>query len=55
LTAGVTALVLLVGEHGLGPWQMLEYYEALGHRCLCSWLHRLELERSMMTPGAGRP
>ena len=24
-----TAFVLLVGEKGLGPWQRLEYYEAL--------------------------
>jgi hypothetical protein len=24
--------VLLAGDRGLGPWQMLEYYEALGRR-----------------------
>src|SRR5262245_27883476 len=27
--AHATAFVLLVGEKGLGPWQVLEYYEAL--------------------------
>ena len=27
--AEATAFVLLVGEKGLGPWQSLEYYEAL--------------------------
>jgi hypothetical protein len=27
--AEATAFVLLVGEKGLGPWQILEYYEAL--------------------------
>jgi TIR domain len=30
--AEATAFVLLVGEHGLGPWQVLEYYEALDKR-----------------------
>ena len=27
-----TGLVLLVGERGLGPWQVIEYYEALDRR-----------------------
>ena len=27
-----TAFVLLVGEKGLGPWQVIEYYEALDKR-----------------------
>jgi hypothetical protein len=27
-----TAFVLLVGERGLGPWQIIEYYEALDRR-----------------------
>jgi formylglycine-generating enzyme required for sulfatase activity len=30
--AGATAFVLLVGEKGLGPWQVSEYYEALDRR-----------------------
>ncbi len=30
--AEVTAFVLLVGEKGLGPWQVIEYYEALDRR-----------------------
>ena len=27
-----TAFVLLVGEKGIGPWQAMEYYEALDRR-----------------------
>ena len=27
-----TAFVLLVGKNGLGPWQVIEYYEALARR-----------------------
>jgi formylglycine-generating enzyme required for sulfatase activity/cellulose biosynthesis protein BcsQ len=30
--ANANAFVLLVGEGGVGSWQMLEYYEALDHR-----------------------
>src|SRR5438876_1938007 len=30
--AEATAFVLLVGEKGLGPWQVIEYYEALDKR-----------------------
>jgi hypothetical protein len=30
--AEATAFVLLVGERGLGPWQIIEYYEALDRR-----------------------
>ncbi len=30
--AEATAFVLLVGAKGLGPWQVIEYYEALGRR-----------------------
>src|SRR5262249_51560079 len=30
--ADATAFVLLVGEHGIGPWQVLEYDEALDKR-----------------------
>ena len=30
--AEATALVLLVGEKGIGPWQAMEYYEALDRR-----------------------
>ena len=30
--ATATAFVLLVGEKGLGPWQVTEYYEALDRR-----------------------
>jgi hypothetical protein len=30
--ADSTAFVLLVGEKGLGPWQIVEYYEALDRR-----------------------
>src|SRR5262245_19006508 len=26
------AFVLLVGDHGTGPWQVMEYYEALDRR-----------------------
>src|ERR1700722_15712896 len=27
--AEATAFVLLIGQNGLGPWQVIEYYEAL--------------------------
>ena len=27
--ADASAFVLIIGQHGLGPWQILEYYEAL--------------------------
>src|SRR5215813_5700347 len=30
--AEATAFVLLVGEKGIGPWQAIEYYEALDRR-----------------------
>jgi TIR domain len=30
--AEATAFVLLVGEKGLGPWQIIEYYEAVDRR-----------------------
>src|SRR5499426_2044668 len=30
--ADATAFVLLVGESGIGPWQAMEYYEALDRR-----------------------
>jgi hypothetical protein len=30
--AAATAFILLVGENGLGPWQVMEYYEALDRR-----------------------
>jgi hypothetical protein len=30
--AEATAFVLLVGEKGLGPWQVAEYYEAIDRR-----------------------
>src|SRR5215469_5044073 len=30
--AEATAFVLLVGENGIGPWQAMEYYEALDRR-----------------------
>src|SRR5580693_5165131 len=30
--AEATAFVLLVGDKGLGPWQVIEYYEALDPR-----------------------
>jgi len=30
--AEATAFVLMVGEKGLGPWQVMEYYEALDRR-----------------------
>ena len=30
--AEATVFVLLVGEKGIGPWQVLEYYEALDRR-----------------------
>src|SRR5882724_2762886 len=30
--AEATAFVLLVGEKGLGPWQIAEYYEAIDRR-----------------------
>src|SRR4029077_11579805 len=30
--ANATAFLLLVGEKGLGPWQVIEYYEALDRR-----------------------
>jgi len=30
--AEADAFVLVVGERGLGPWQLLEYYEALDTR-----------------------
>jgi hypothetical protein len=30
--AEATAFILFVGDHGIGPWQVLEYYEALDKR-----------------------
>lgn len=30
--ASATAFVLLIGENGVGPWQVMEYYEALDRR-----------------------
>src|SRR4029077_17653043 len=30
--AEATAFILLVGEEGIGPWQAMEYYEALDRR-----------------------
>jgi hypothetical protein len=30
--AEATAFVLLIGENGIGPWQVIEYYEALDRR-----------------------
>src|SRR2546421_2250883 len=30
--AEATAFILLVGERGIGPWQAMEYYEALDRR-----------------------
>jgi TIR domain len=30
--AEATAFVLLIGQNGLGPWQVIEYYEAYGRR-----------------------
>src|SRR5262245_8411957 len=30
--ARATAFVLLVGDKGIGPWQVIEYYEALDRR-----------------------
>jgi hypothetical protein len=30
--AEATAFVLLIGEKGIGPWQIMEYYEALDRR-----------------------
>ena len=30
--AEATAFILLVGEQGIGPWQAMEYYEALDRR-----------------------
>src|SRR5450631_3391176 len=30
--AEATAFVLLIGEKGIGPWQVMEYYEALDRR-----------------------
>src|ERR1700756_4020446 len=30
--AEATAFVLLIGEKGIGPWQVIEYYEALDRR-----------------------
>ena len=30
--ADATAFALIVGENGLGPWQVMEYYEALDRR-----------------------
>jgi hypothetical protein len=30
--AEATAFILLVGEKGIGPWQAIEYYEALDRR-----------------------
>ena len=30
--AAADAFILYVGEHGLGPWQVIEYYEALDRR-----------------------
>ena len=30
--AEATAFILLVGEKGIGPWQAMEYYEALDRR-----------------------
>ncbi|MFZ2068208.1 MAG: tetratricopeptide repeat protein [Xanthobacteraceae bacterium] len=30
--AGATAFALIIGENGLGPWQVMEYYEALDRR-----------------------
>jgi hypothetical protein len=30
--AEATVFVLLIGEKGVGPWQVIEYYEALDRR-----------------------
>jgi hypothetical protein len=30
--AEATAFVLLIGQNGLGPWQVIEYYEAYDRR-----------------------
>src|SRR5262249_58220571 len=30
--AEATAFVLVIGGHGVGPWQVIEYYEALDRR-----------------------
>ena len=37
--AEATAFVLLVGEKGIGPWQAMEYYEALDRRVKEPELH----------------
>jgi hypothetical protein len=46
-----TAFVLLVGEHGLGPWQIIEYYEALDKRVKGGYPVILLLSDGQTAPG----
>jgi hypothetical protein len=55
--AEATAFVLLVGEKGIGPWQAMEYYEALDRRVkqqisrLCSYCSTVSLRRGCRSCG----
>jgi hypothetical protein len=46
-----TAFVLLVGENGLGPWQIIEYYEALDRRVKGHYPVILVLRADQTAPG----
>jgi len=45
--AEATAFILLVGEKGIGPWQAMEYYEALDRRVKFSLLLQGKAQISM--------
>ena len=49
-----SAFALLVGEHGVGPWQVMEYYEALDRRAK-EPNYPLILIRSAKHPAPGLP
>jgi TIR domain-containing protein len=49
--AEASAFILLVGEHGIGPWQVLEYDEALDRRATSDFPIVLMLLDSKPAPG----
>jgi hypothetical protein len=52
--ANSTAFALLVGETGIGPWQVMEYYEALD-RCVKELNYPVILILSGKSPASGLP
>ena len=55
--ADATAFALIVGENGLGPWQVMEYYEALDRRVKSHWTSQscCVLLEGQPAPGSGVP